>query len=325
MALEEDLYKSLLEESKLYREKVSTIWLQKFTLLGAVIGFAVTQSRLTTGQNPKLIAAAVLSLPVIAVLLDIKLGEFGIHANVIDHFVKRHYRDPAVLGEWQRTNWGPGRGQVGSEADPHPIDSDRGSDSDSNLYYRGAVRSGIEEHSRLRCAWLDHAFGAYVLRTLYRCRLLFDTAGVVSQVKVTGSACIRKLPHVGLRCQPRPVSQIDVQPVSPALEAIAPPGIGALQSDRRITQVFEVKRREIRPARQLRRGVLPGVGDSVRLGRLLIPQRLPSLSATSHIIPPLVPWPALAEWPRRKAPATGATLPASHSRYRMQTGAQPTN
>jgi len=108
MALEEDLYKSLLEESKLYREKVSTIWLQKFTLLGAVIGFAVAQSRITTGQNPELIAAAVLSLPVIAVFLDIKLGEFGIHANVIDHFVKRHYPDPAVLGEWERTNWGLG-------------------------------------------------------------------------------------------------------------------------------------------------------------------------------------------------------------------------
>jgi hypothetical protein len=108
MALQDDLYKSLLEESKLYREKVSTIWLQKFTLLGAVIVFAVTQSQLTTGKNPNLIVAAILSLPVIAVLLDIKLFEFGVHANVIDHFVKRHYRDPAVLAEWQRTNWGLG-------------------------------------------------------------------------------------------------------------------------------------------------------------------------------------------------------------------------
>lgn len=108
MALEDELYKSLLEESKLYREKVSAIWLQKFTLLGAVIVFSAAQSQITTGRNPSLVMAAILSLPVIAVLLDIKLGEFGVHANVIDHFLKRHYREPAVLAEWERTNWGIG-------------------------------------------------------------------------------------------------------------------------------------------------------------------------------------------------------------------------
>lgn len=114
MALQDDLYKSLLEESKLYREKVSTIWLQKFTLLGAIIAFAATKgSWLVTGKNSsQLIVAAILSLPVIAVLLDIKLGEFGIHANVIDHFLKRHYREPDVLAEWQSTNWGVGKDTV---------------------------------------------------------------------------------------------------------------------------------------------------------------------------------------------------------------------
>jgi hypothetical protein len=108
MAMEDELYKSLLDESKLYREKVSTIWLQKFTLLGAVIVFAATQSQLATGKNPSLVMAAILSLPVIAVLLDIKLGEFGVHANVIDDFLKKHYREPAVLAEWECTNWGIG-------------------------------------------------------------------------------------------------------------------------------------------------------------------------------------------------------------------------
>jgi len=109
MPLEDDLYKALLEESKLYREKVSTIWMQKFTLLGAIIVFAATQSQLATGRNLGLVMAAILSLPLIAVLLDIKVGEFGVHANVIDHFVKRHYREPAVLAEWESTKWGVGR------------------------------------------------------------------------------------------------------------------------------------------------------------------------------------------------------------------------
>jgi len=106
MPLQDDLYKSLLDESKLYREKVSTIWLQKFTLLGAVIAFAVAQNQLTTGKNPELIRAVILSLPAIAILLDIKLGEFGIHANVIDHFIKRHFRESVVIPEWESTNWG---------------------------------------------------------------------------------------------------------------------------------------------------------------------------------------------------------------------------
>jgi hypothetical protein len=107
MALEEELFKSLLDESKLYREKVSTIWLQKFTTLGAIIVFAATQSE-AVSKNPNLIAAAILSLPVIAILLDFKLGEFGIHANVIDHFVMRNYPAPHVVGDWERTNWGLG-------------------------------------------------------------------------------------------------------------------------------------------------------------------------------------------------------------------------
>jgi hypothetical protein len=108
MPLQDELYKSLLEESKLYREKVSTIWLQKFTLLGAVIAFAVAQSQVATSKNPELIVAALIALPAIAVLLDIKLGEFGVHANVIDHFVKKHYPEPPVLGEWESTKWGVG-------------------------------------------------------------------------------------------------------------------------------------------------------------------------------------------------------------------------
>jgi hypothetical protein len=106
MPLQDELYKSLLEESKLYREKVSTIWLQKFTLLGAVIAFAVAQNQIATGKSLELIGAAIIALPVIAVLLDIKLGEFGIHANVIDHFIKRHFREAAVIPEWESTNWG---------------------------------------------------------------------------------------------------------------------------------------------------------------------------------------------------------------------------
>jgi|HubBroStandDraft_5_1064220.scaffolds.fasta_scaffold74891_2 hypothetical protein len=114
MPLEDDLYRSLVEESKLYREKVSTIWLQKFTTLGAIITFAATRSE-AASKNPEsnlahLIAVAILSLPVVAVLLDIKLGEFGIHARVIDNFIIRRFPNPPVLAEWERTKWGDDAG-----------------------------------------------------------------------------------------------------------------------------------------------------------------------------------------------------------------------
>ena len=105
MPLADDLYKALLDESKMYREKVSAIWLQKFTVLGAIVVFAAARSEVIA-SNPGLIAAALLSLPLIALLLDIKLGEFGIHANIIDHFIIRHFPEPPVLGEWERTKWG---------------------------------------------------------------------------------------------------------------------------------------------------------------------------------------------------------------------------
>ena len=105
MALEEELYKSLIDESKLYREKVASVWLQKFTILGGIIAFAVLRSETTT-KNPALITAAILALPVVAALLDVKIAEFGIHARVIDNFIIRSFREPHVLGEWERTKWG---------------------------------------------------------------------------------------------------------------------------------------------------------------------------------------------------------------------------
>ena len=106
MPPENDLYNSLLAESKLYREKVSTIWLQKFTMLGGIIAFAATRAESTTHSNSGLVVAAILALPVIAILLDVKLGEFGIHARVIDDFIIENFPDPPILSRWERTKWG---------------------------------------------------------------------------------------------------------------------------------------------------------------------------------------------------------------------------
>jgi hypothetical protein len=105
MPLDDDLYRSLVDESKTYREKVSTIWLQKFTMLGAIIAFAATQ-RESAGQDHLLIGAAILSLPLIAILLDVKLGEFGVHARIVDDFIIANFPEPPILGKWERAKWG---------------------------------------------------------------------------------------------------------------------------------------------------------------------------------------------------------------------------
>jgi hypothetical protein len=104
MALEDELYKSLLDESKLYREKISTIWIQKFSIIGAIIVFAAFGGEKYPHSN--LINYAFLSVPAIAILLDMKLAEFGIHARVIDDFIMKHFPDPPTLGDWERAKWG---------------------------------------------------------------------------------------------------------------------------------------------------------------------------------------------------------------------------
>ena len=99
-----ELYKALLEESRLHREKVSAIWLQKFALLGATIAFLVTKFSVLD-EIHVLSMAVIIAIPAIAVLLDIKSAEFAAHANVIDRFIMRRFTDPAILGEWERVKW----------------------------------------------------------------------------------------------------------------------------------------------------------------------------------------------------------------------------
>jgi hypothetical protein len=53
-----------------------------------------------------LVGAAILSVPLVAILLDIKLGEFGVHARIIDDFIILNFPEPPVLGKWERAKWG---------------------------------------------------------------------------------------------------------------------------------------------------------------------------------------------------------------------------
>jgi hypothetical protein len=106
MALDEVLYKSLLDESKHYREKISSVWLQKLTILGAVIAFMATRGEEQAPRN--LIVAAAIALPLLALLLGVRIAAYAINANVIDRFIVKNYRALPVLGDWECTKWGLG-------------------------------------------------------------------------------------------------------------------------------------------------------------------------------------------------------------------------
>ena len=104
-----ELYKSLRGEMTSYVEKVPGLWLQKFLLVGAVIAFLINKhSDLThvVPQDSYLLVAALLSIPVLAALLDAKMLEYGLHARAISRFIASNVPDPSVLGRWELCHLG---------------------------------------------------------------------------------------------------------------------------------------------------------------------------------------------------------------------------
>jgi len=105
-----ELYKSLRGEVVGYIEKIPAIWLQKFTLVGAVIAFLVINyKKLGTaaeGDPRDLLGAAMLAIPILAVLLDSKAVEYSLHARAISKFIQKNFRNPSVLAAWESTLWG---------------------------------------------------------------------------------------------------------------------------------------------------------------------------------------------------------------------------
>jgi hypothetical protein len=106
-----ELYKSLRAEVAGYVEKIPGLWLQKFILVGAVIAFLVTNHDKLKGSGG-LLTASILSIPVLAVLLDAKIVEYGLHARAMSMFIRSSFRDSPVLGEWESALWGEAGGKA---------------------------------------------------------------------------------------------------------------------------------------------------------------------------------------------------------------------
>lgn len=103
-----ELYKSLRAEANMYVEKVPGLWLQKFILIGAVIAFLVGKHEDLAKVSPgnTLLIAAIISVPILAILLDAKILEYGLHARAISRFIRANFPEPSILARWEASLWG---------------------------------------------------------------------------------------------------------------------------------------------------------------------------------------------------------------------------
>jgi len=103
-----ELYKILRSEATSYVEKVPGLWLQKFVLVGSVIAFLIARNedvaKISSGN--RIIIAAISSVPILAMLLDAKILEYGLHARSISQFIKVNFPDPPILAKWESSLWG---------------------------------------------------------------------------------------------------------------------------------------------------------------------------------------------------------------------------
>lgn len=99
-----ELYKSLRSEAAAYVEKVPALWLQKFLLVGAMIAVGVIENPGSPlGYWP--VVAAVVAL---AIVLDAKMLEYGLHARLISSYIAEQFADERALRDWEHVLWGYG-------------------------------------------------------------------------------------------------------------------------------------------------------------------------------------------------------------------------
>lgn len=107
-----ELYKNLRREAADYLEKIPALWLQKFLFAGAVLGFVVTTPAADlpnlVGKSGDFVIAAFICVPVLALLLNIKIFEYSLHARAISRFIEREFQDVPKVTAWEAALWGGG-------------------------------------------------------------------------------------------------------------------------------------------------------------------------------------------------------------------------
>jgi hypothetical protein len=106
-----ELFKHLKGESSIFVQEIPKVWLQKFVLIGGVLFFILTNQNIPN-VGSSLVAFGVIAIPVLALLLDAKILEFGLHSRLISRFLSDTFEDDAAVKGWEELLWGikgPGR------------------------------------------------------------------------------------------------------------------------------------------------------------------------------------------------------------------------
>lgn len=103
--LQAELYKHLKGESSTYIQEIPKIWLQKLILIGGIIAFIFT-NRVIPEVASYLIALGVAVIPIVALLLDAKILEFGLHSRLISRYISDTFQNDSALVGWEELFWG---------------------------------------------------------------------------------------------------------------------------------------------------------------------------------------------------------------------------
>lgn len=110
--LELELYKSLRAECASTLAAIPGLWLQKFALIGATLGFVFAGN--VEPANVLVKQLGLLLVPTLSVLIDCRVLEHTLHARSISQFIEREYQSPHVIAAWETALWNLGERSYGS-------------------------------------------------------------------------------------------------------------------------------------------------------------------------------------------------------------------
>jgi hypothetical protein len=100
-----EMYKQLKGESSTYIQEIPKIWLQKFILIGGMIAFIFTNQNIPQAGS-YLVTLGVAAIPILALLLDAKILEFGLHSRLISRFLSDTFQNDTAIVRWEELFWG---------------------------------------------------------------------------------------------------------------------------------------------------------------------------------------------------------------------------
>ena len=106
-----ELYKSLRHEAAAYLEKIPAVWIQKLFFAGAILAFVVSkpvEAPALAERADDFMIAAFVCVPLLAMLLDVKIFEYSIHARTISRFIAIEFAHLPKIVSWETVLWAEG-------------------------------------------------------------------------------------------------------------------------------------------------------------------------------------------------------------------------